>query len=112
MYSGVPTTHAGARSQRGDVLDVRQLGDAEVEQLDQLALAAHRDRNTLSGLRSRWMMPFSCAASSASQIWIEDVDDVGERQRAALRQARSCSVSPVQPLHDEVAAPVGQACRS
>src|SRR5438874_5597702 len=34
----------------------------------------------LAGFRSRWMMPFSCAASSASAIWPRDVERLADRQ--------------------------------
>jgi hypothetical protein len=43
----------------------RRLRQAEVEHLHD---AGWRDL-ILAGLRSRWTMPFSCAASSASAIW-------------------------------------------
>ena len=35
---------------------------------------------TLPGLRSRWMMPCSCAYSSAWQILLGDAQRLGERQ--------------------------------
>ena len=39
---------------------------------------------------------------------IEDVDDVGERQRAMLLPQPLVEGLALQPLHDEVAAPVGE----
>ena len=46
-----------------------QAGDAEVHHLDRVCRRPRPSSITLSGFMSRWTMPFSCAASSALEIW-------------------------------------------
>ena len=48
----------------------------------------------LAGFRSRWTMPFSCAASSASAICRAMRERLVDRQAGAVRAIRSASVSP------------------
>ena len=51
----------------------------------------------LAGFRSRWMMPRSCAASSASAIWRAIVERLAQRQRARARSARpACRPRPAR----------------
>ena len=47
----------------------------------------------LAGFRSRWTMPFSCAASSASAIWRAIVKRLSDAASARAAGARA-SVSP------------------
>ena len=53
----------------------------------------------LAGLRSRWMMPCSCAASSASAIW-RAMASASSRGNGPAREARG-EVLAVDELHDE-----------
>ena len=46
-----------------------------------------------AGLRSRWTIPLACADSSASAIWIADVEQLADLERLP-RRSRSASVSP------------------
>ena len=78
-----------------------RLGQAEVEHLD---LAVRRDLQ-LAGFRSRWTMPFSCAASSASAICTRDRQRLVERQRPA-QQAIGQRLALDQ-LHDQEMSAVG-----
>ena len=54
----------------------------------------------LAGFRSRWMMPCSCAASSASAICLRDRQRLVERESAPLRDALG-ERRPFDQLHHE-----------
>ena len=55
----------------------RQLGETEVEDLH----AAVAREEEFSGFRSRWTMPFSCAAARPAAICMRVVDRLARRQR-------------------------------
>ena len=63
----------------------------------------------LAGFRSRWTMPFSCAASSASAICARDGEGVGQAEPSApgVRAAAmpSASVGAWDELHHQVVGP-------
>ena len=60
---------------------------------------------TLAGLRSRWMMPFSWAASSPSAIWRKSGSASSTRRSGRVRSARPGLA--LDQLHDQEVAAVG-----
>ena len=58
-----------------------QRGQSEVEHLHPLA-AVRLDDHQVGGLRSRWMMPTACAASSTSSTWHSEAHRAGHRPRS------------------------------
>ena len=61
---------------------------------------------TLSGLRSRWMMPWACASTSARRTSRVELQRARERQRTFREQRRERA--PFQQLHRQVHRAAGQ----
>src|ERR1700691_1015245 len=58
-----------------------------------------------AGLMSRWTMPFACAASSASAIWMPRVEHGFDLQRLASDPVPECL--PLQQFHGDEGSPIG-----
>ena len=101
MYAAVPRIDAPPASSRGvdERRRLRPLSASRRASAPSLSPARSRapsrspSARTLmfAGFRSRWMMPCSCAASSASAICLRDRQRLVERQS---RRARSAATSP------------------
>ena len=98
-----PENHALLRSSRGVIVgefvrsailaadsEFERLGKTEVQDLH----GASGVTLTLAGFRSRWTIPRSCAASSASTIWPAIVSASVNRDRPALMRPRASALRP------------------
>ena len=115
--SGVPSSAAGAR--RASAAAVRAVAEAwrsrsRGSSTANAAPARRRSgtRNTLSGLRSRWTMPFACAAPSASAICRATEHARRAPGQPALAREPCRQRLALEELHDDVRAARSECSRS
>ena len=94
MYSGVPTAIpiavTGPLFHRLCSFEGRTLANPKSSTLTKSSRPATDSKMMLPGFRSRWMIPWTCASSTAVRIWMTmSIALVGDSARSSCRTRSS-----------------------